>query len=197
MVNKTIKIVIILAIPCLLIFVVIPLMDTYGQSKIARYADLSLYIEDNYKTLSTNNLYGITSDNCKSYLPSYETFPYKENLNEFYVFNGTKSFLQKSISFVLELQFQNIAEYEEFLTYEYSRCDYDFDTTISHNDYECFITNNSELTYFYFEEDIPYQFGMLCRNEEELKIRYVYFRECELSIDDQFNIVFQNTNCEW
>lgn len=190
-----------IAITTIIIFftvlVLVPVLNGCDSSQILRFDDVDLYINDEYTVLNNNDVYKRASENCSSYFPRYEDFGYKKNIVGFYIFDGTKTLTHTSISFVLELQFQNTGEFEQFISYEYSRCEYYFDIKIKHNEYECYITESRNLTYYYFEQDIPYQFGMLCENHEKLKIRYVYFRECESTVDEQFEIVFQNTNCNW
>lgn len=198
MIKKIIKYILLISITsCLLVMIFVPLVDNFDNKKIKLYDDLSLYVDSKYNQLNDSDIYKITADDCTNYLPKYNEFEFKDNVDGFYVFDGSKTVLRTSISFVLELQFQDISEYERFSSCEYFRCEYDFDKIINHNGYECRITKNKDLTYFYYEEDIPYQFGMLCENIEMLKIRYVYFRECESFVDEQFNVVFQNTNCDW
>ena len=182
---------------CCLVVLIFMFLLSSCKTEILRSDNLDLYINDNFESISNYDIYKRTSNNCKSYFPKYENFEYKEFVYGFYVFDGSKTVLRTSISFVLELQFQKTSEYERFISYEYSRCEYDFDKIISYNGYECHITKSKDLTYFYYEKDIPYQFGMLCKNIEKQKVRYVYFRECESSVDERFNVVFQNTNCDW
>ena len=198
MIKKIIKYIFLISmISSLLVIIIVPLIDNNDKKNIKLYDDISLYVDSEYNQLSDNYIYKITSDNCANYLPGYNEFEFKDNINGFYVFDGSKTVLRTSISFVLELQFKKTSEYERFISYEYSRCEYDFDKIISYNGYECHITKSKDLTYFYYEKDIPYQFGMLCKNIEMQKVRYVYFRECESSVDERFNVVFQNTNCDW
>ena len=85
----------------------------------------------------------------------------------------------------------------EFLEYEYTRYEYDSNSIILKNDYECYLCLNEDITQYYYGEHMPYALGMLCLNEKDIKIRYVYYVNIEHSIDNKFNDVFQNTNCTW
>jgi len=178
-------------------FSLLILTSCIGDTKIIKYSDINLYIEKNYCELSDNDIYKITSKNCDNFLPKYDDFEYKEFVNGFYVFDGSATYTHASISFVLELQFDNIKTYEKFLTYENNRCEYTNEFNIKKNGYLCYVTTNDTLTYYHYETNIPFQFGMLCENQEVLSIRYVYFRECESSVDKKFDVVFKNTNCNW
>ena len=40
-------------------------------------------------------------------------------------------------------------------------------------------------------------FGMLCENEEQLTVRLVYFYDLEGILEEDFEYVFENTNCKW
>ncbi len=175
------------------------LADEYDNIVIKRYDDINLYINGNYNELYDHSYFKSASMGCAEYLPKYDEFEYKENIKGFYVFDGSITVIRTSLSFVLELQFQNVEEYEQFILYEYNRCEYDFDYEfdIRYHGYECYITKSDKITSYYYEQNIPFQFGMLCQNYEKLNIRYVYFRECESSVDKEFSVVFRNTNCEW
>ncbi len=43
----------------------------------------------------------------------------------------------------------------------------------------------------------PYQVGMICFNEEELIVRYVFYSQTAGDISDDFSQVFFYSNCDW
>ena len=173
------------------------LLNELFDETVKRYADINLYINNSYGELSDHEIYKATSERCMSFIPSYDNFEYREFVKGFYVFDGKESFSNTSISFVLELQFDNIEEYEQFVIYEHNRYEYTDEFNIRYNGYNCYIVQDATLTHTYSNEKIPNSFGMFCVNQETLIARYIYFRECEFSVDPKFNIVFQNTNCAW
>lgn len=195
--HKGTKFIILITVALLFTLVLIPLMDAFDLQKITKHDDITLYINNDYDLLNDNEIYKKTSNNCKDFLPKYNDFIYRQFVKEFYIFDGSNTMSYTSISFVLELQFDNIQEYKQFLLYENERMEYTDKFEITYKEYNCFLTTDTNLTYYYYEENIPFQFGMLCQNEKNLLIRYIYFRECESSVDKNFNIVFKNTNCNW
>ena len=184
---------------CILLFNLgILLFTPWEESQISKYDNINLYINNSYDTLSEYDLYQRTSANCKKFIPAYKDFEYKQHITGFYVFDGTKTYTRTAISFVLELQFDDIKSYEQFLSYEYDRQKYTNNYEITYIDWTCLAVSDENLTYYAYQKSIPYQFGLLCKNEKKLKIRYVYFRECELSsVDNKFRQVFKDTNCTW
>lgn len=196
--NKEKKIIILISIVSfLIVLITISLIGIADSKKILKYDDLNLYKSNNYELLNNNDIYKRTSNNCKLFIPEYNDFEYSQFANGFYIFDGTNTLTYTSVSFVLELQFNTTQEYEQFILYEHDRCEYTNKYNIIYHGYECFVTVDENYTYFYYEKDIPYQFGLLCENKNNLMIRYVYFRECESSLEEQFDVVFKNTNCDW
>ena len=182
---------------CCLVVLIFMFLLSSCKTEILRSDNLDLYINDNFESISNYDIYKRTSNNCKSYFPKYENFEYKEFVYGFYVFDGSSTLLQTSISFVLELRFLDAIAYENFYDYEINRVDYNDDFIVEYKDYSCLITDEDNFTFCYYDQHIPFQFGMLCMNKNKLSARYVYFRECESQVDKHFNIVFENTNCDW
>lgn len=156
------------------------LIDIDSKKNVIRTSDKSLYEMNEYY-----------------FLPSYNEFEYKENITGFYTYDSSNTLFGGSVSYVLELQFATKKVYNEFLEYEYTRYEYDSNSIILKNDYECYLCLNEDITQYYYGEYMPYALGMLCLNEKDIKIRYVYYVNIEHSIDNKFNDVFQNTNCTW
>ena len=44
---------------------------------------------------------------------------------------------------------------------------------------------------------MPFALGMLCLNETELKVRYIYYKNIEWAVDKKYEDVFKYTNCKW
>lgn len=164
---------------------------------IERYDNIALYKTNDYLLLNNQDTYIDVSNRSNVFFPKYDDFVNKDIINGFYIFDGRMTITRTSLSFVLELKFENLQEYEEYLTYEMDRCSYTNKYNISHKNYECLITIDKNITYYRYNKDIPYAFGMLCYNKDRLIIRYVYFEECEGPVEKNFKIVFKNTNCDW
>ena len=160
--------------------IIVPLIDGIDKKNVIRTSDKSLYEMNEYY-----------------FLPNYNEFEYKENVIGFYTYDSSNTLFGGSVSYVLELQFATKKVYNEFVEYEYTRYEYDSNSIILKNDYECYLCLNENITQYYYGEYMPYALGMLCLNEKDIKIRYVYYVNIEHSIDNKFNDVFQNTNCDW
>ena len=166
------------------------------DSEVKKYDDVSLYYNNSYDTLNNTTTYNFTTRRCKEFLPDH-TFEYGEYVKGFYVFDGSGTYYDTSISFVLELQFEDVQTYQEYLVYENSRHAYTSEFNIFRNGYTCLLSTDSTLTYFYRDKTVPDIFAMFCTNEEQMVVRYVYFNEFENEMDEMFNKLFLNTNCEW
>ena len=133
---------------------------------------------------------------ASKYIIKYDDFEYNEYVKGFYILDRTDNLFGGPISFVLELQFEHIDIYNEFLEYEYQRFDYDTGFEIIKNNYKCFLVKDEEITGYYYGQNIPYAFGMLCENIEEMIVRYLCFG-ASIESDKNYNYAFRNTNCEW
>lgn len=171
-------------------------------NSIERYDDINLFIDDSYLKLNdykdyNDTVYKGASKKSKYFFPDYSEFANIEIINGFYIFDGSKTIHRCSLSFVLDLKFDNLQDYENYLANELTRCNYTSQFNISYNNYECLITTDETYTYYHVNKKVPYEFGMLCYDKENFIIRYVYFRECGYEVDEKFDIVFKNTNCDW
>lgn len=195
-INNTTKFLLVALIVCLIV-VAISLTGCNEEEKIIRYSDINLYINNNYDKLIDHYGFDFFCNRAKQYLPEYDAFEYKQFIKGFYLFDGAYTFGHTQISVVLELQFNNSQEYEKFIAYEHDRCEYTNKFNISRNDYICYITVDEDYTKYRYQAERPHKFGMLCENKNNLTVRYVYFEELEVDVDEQFNRVFTGTNCEW
>lgn len=195
-INNTTKFLLVALIICLIV-VAISLTGCNEEEKIIRYSDINLYINNNYDKLIDHYGFDFFCNRAKQYLPEHDEFEYKQFIKGFYLFDGAYTFGHTQISVVLELQFNNSQEYEKFIAYEHDRCEYTNKFNISRNDYICYIAVDEDYTKYRYQAERPYMLGMLCENKNNLTVRYVYFEERELDVDEQFNRVFTGTNCEW
>ena len=195
--HHGIKLVGILLRVALLLTIVFTSLTGCFCEEVLSYSDINLYINNNYDTVIDDEQYRYTSNSARMFFPSYEDFEYKDCLKGFHIFDGTKT-VYGCYSFVLELQFDDVEEYEQFVIYEHNRCAYTDKFNISHNGYECYITLDEEITSYCYGREYPFRFGMLCENQEILTVRYVFYRKWEGSCGfNNFNEVFKNTNCAW
>ena len=171
-------------------------LENYDSNNIKAYSDIELYKSDSYDDLSSKAVYQFTAERCKLYLPQSD-FEYKNYIDGFYIFDGSGTNFRTSISFVLQLKLNDLTTYNQFLQYEYKRIDYAEGYIVHKNDYDCRITIDEKITAYKYAKDTPYMFGLLCENSKDLIVRYVFFRECEIDVDNSLSIVFENTNCEW
>ena len=169
---------------------------SYAESLIVKYSDVNLYISNDYDKLIEHSLYKDASSRCKLYLPNYNNLQFSEHLKGFYILDGSESMLSYAFSFVLELQFTTEQEYEHF--FEFDRCNYTDEFNVKYNDYICYVTTDENVTLYDKFSKYPYAFGMICTNISTLTVRYVYFSDSDFfPIDEKFERVFENTNCEW
>ncbi len=131
------------------------------------------------------------------FLPKYNEFDYRGYVNEFYVYDSSKTFSGGSVSYVLELKFTTKQIYSEFIEFERNRYEYTNSSIYTKNDYDCYLCLEEEITQYYYGAEMPYALGMLCLNEIDMKVRYLYYINIEGTIDKHFNIVFISTNCDW
>ena len=171
---------------------------SYEESLIEKYSDVNLYVSNDYDKLIEHSSYENASSRCKLYLPNYNNLQFSEHLKGFYILDGSASLLSYAFSFVLELQFTTEQEYEQFLEYEFDRCNYTDEFNVKYNDYICYVTTDENITLYDKFSKYPYAFGMICANISTLTVRYVYFSDSDFfPIDEKFERVFENTNCEW
>lgn len=194
--RKTIRIVL-LGIVSLLVTLIICYI-IYGEINfIKRYEGIDLYENNTYLSLSDSTEYLYASQYCSQYFPQYDVINEKDIINGVYIFDGSKTLGRTSISFVLEIKFENTNDYNEYVCYELDRCSYTDSFDVNYEKYECLVTTNNEFTKYYSKDDRPYCFGMFCMNKDELIIRYVYFENVGVAVDEKFLSVQKNTNCEW
>ena len=165
-------------------------MHEVGRRTI-RYNDIDHYIEDTYDSLNFSPIYYIVSKDSKKFIPEYSTFEYKQFAKKFYIFENTDA-----TNLVLELQFDTVSEYEDFLAYEHNRCEYTDEFNVEYNGYKCYVTTDNSYTHYSLFGKLPYRFGMLCENKDKLTVRYVYHHRDVIS-KTQFEMVFSQTNCDW
>ena len=134
--------------------------------------------------------------NVDNYLPNYEDFPYKQYIIGFYSYDSSRALASDGISHVLEIKFQTLEKYNEFLNYEYRRFEYS-DNVVSKNDYQCYLCVDEEVTAYFYKEETPFVLGMLCLKPVDFEVRYLYFKNIHSSIDKNYKNVFELTNCKW
>ena len=133
--------------------------------------------------------------NVDNYLPNYESFPYKECITGFYSYDSSRT-LAGRISHVLEIRFQTLEKYNEFLNYEYERFEYS-NSVVNKNDYQCYLCVSDEVTKYHYKDETPSVLGMLCLKSVGLEVRYVYFYNIGGSIGKNYEEIFEYTNCKW
>ena len=109
------------------------LIDIDSQKNVIKTSDKSLYEMNEYH-----------------FIPNYNEFEYKENIIGFYTYDSSNTLSGGSVSYVLELQFTTKEVYNEFLEYEYIRYEYDSNSIILKNDYECYLCLNEDITQYYY-----------------------------------------------
>ena len=170
---------IILFISCsILFFIGLGALAIWDEKNIIKSDDILLYQTNEYP-----------------YLPNYDEFEYKEYINGFYLYDSSKALSGQAVTYVLELKFNTLDEYNNFLEYEYNRFEYKMDSKIKRNNYECYICPSFEM--YYYKGEMPYALGMLCLNKTDLVVRYLYYKDIQIAIDINYNSVFNKTNCEW
>lgn len=193
--KKYIIILFAFCISVLISMLIIIFIGNHDNKHVQLYNDAELYKNNKYENLNNDNKYVSTVNKAKLYFPKYENFPYADNILNFYIYDGSQTISKTSISFVLELKFDNFKSFNEFLKYENNRLKYN--TLLVKNNFLIKLCIEDKITFYRYQKEVPYSFGLLCENAENLIVRYVYFSEREIEIDEDYEIVFLNTNCEW
>ena len=159
---------------------------------------LGILLDVDYKNnLITENDISIYRTEEYGYLPKYDEFDYKDYITDFYLYDSTKTLQAQIVSYVLELSFESYNQYSKFIEYETNRYIYGEDYSILKNNYECYLCTDEAITLYYYDEDMPFTLGMLCLNETDLKVRYIYYINIEWAVDKKYEDVFKYTNCDW
>ena len=115
----------------------------YDIKKIKLYNELELYRGDNYLYLNDDKEYCFAANKANLYFPDYSNFPFEDNVDKFYIFDGSKTLGRTSISFVLEIKFENTNDYNEYICYELDRCSYTDSFDVNYEKYEFLVTTNN------------------------------------------------------
>ncbi len=168
-------------------------LNTDVPRNLISYNDLTIYKNNDYEDLNPK-----IRDVAEIYLPKYDSFEFKDYVNQFYVFDGSKTLFAPGISIVLELKFNDNEKYEAFWEYEKSRINYTDQYEISKNEYRCYLADEEDLLFVAKNAERPYKFCILCENEKEKTVRYVIFYALEIiEVDEKFDDVFKFSNCDW
>lgn len=189
----------------LILYVIIEIIalsipEVIDAPDIRKYSNASLYATGEYKTLITDNegdydSYMACAIRCEKYLPK-SNFEYSDYVKGFYIYYF-EEYGYNTISFVLELKFDDTDTYENFISYETTRCQYEDSFDISRNNYNFLVAIHGKFTSYYFGKENPYQVCMLGKNQETLTVRYICFNQFGDEVSEDFREVFNHTNCEW
>ena len=186
----------IFAIGSALSLLIVLLINVDDASKLNKHEDIQSYIDDNYEQLFKGNTYKATAEQSKLYIPKYSELLYNKYVSSFYIFDGSATIIESYVSFVLELKFDSLNIYNDFIDYEHIRHKYSgFD--ITYNDYYCRSTYDENISYFGYKQTLPYMTGIFCVNREKLIVRYIYFNSFDSHNIRDLNEYFIYTNCEW
>ena len=166
-----------------------------------KYHNVDIYLEQLYlhKDIFTEKIYH-TGIDANFFLPKYEEIEYNYSDIDFYLFNGTPTLSRTAITFALDLMFSDESDYEEAKQNELS-------TRIFRTEYEGKKRNEKPVFEFYkgnffcktvYNDNYPRRFGLLCLDDSDLVLRYLYFEEWESGryVKDP-DYIINCTNCPW
>lgn len=193
-----IPIIIVVAI-AIAVFFIVACTDrpvTYHSAEI--YTQQQFYDEEMVgKKVSSSGGY------ARHFLPEYEGIEYNYSSVDFYIYDGTTTLTRTAVTFALDLQFDDENDYltakqselsaNNFMT-EYNGDDLFLfeakpETEFSYGDFTCKIVENA---------DYPRRCGIICFNDEDYVLRYLYYDEWEAPEQvPQVDYIVKCTNCPW
>ena len=187
MTKKAKKTLIIISIVLAVILGLNMLLVLYERSTaekfIKRYHGFEIYSQQRYldKEEFGEKVYH-TGVNAKYFLPEYEEIEYNYSDINFCIFDGTATLTQTAVSFALDLRFSGEDEYELAKQNELSTCNFmtKYEGKRWHEKDPVF---EFEIGNFICKtvssDNYPCRFGLLCFNDNDSTLRYLYFEEWE------------------
>ena len=172
------------------------LLLSRDEKELRLYEGLDYYVLSNYSKLSDVSIYNSICERSYNYFPNYSDFLYKENLNNFYIYDGLHTISSYRVSFTLELMFGDKNSFDNYLKYERERINYTDAFDISYTSFNACITTSESITYYRYKQSIPYTFGLLAFDENKMIVRMIYYRDSN-EPSRNFTEVFKGTNCIW
>lgn len=194
--NKKIKRALSICIILLLIFsgfaMTIILFDK-GET----YCDLSVYFNQNYANGSF--LQGKADEAGKralGFLPDSDDYRYREEISDFYIFDGSKTLTTTGVTFVLDVSFADRETYSACKQEESLRNYVDEAQSYEKKEsFECRIVDDDNIQYAK-GESVPWCCGMICTNDDEMIVRYLYFSETD-GYHTNLAYMLNCTSCPW
>lgn len=179
--------------------VFLTLVDLYaslnsGPSGPYLYSGVNSYLNNTYMKVD-DNYYFLTAKNT---LEAIRPVSYKDDLNNFYMYYGYMPNRQKEgkgISLILEYKYSDILKYEEKYNQLNKNYEYYDNLEFRKGKYDICFIKNDEITKFRNTKKVPYTYGAICFNNDELIIRYVGF--IDYKTYDDFSNLFECSNCKW
>lgn len=165
------------------------------------YHDIEIYTQQKYldKEVFESKACS-TGYNANYFLPKYEEIEYNYSDIDFYLFDGTATMARTAVTLVLDLQFSDKAEYESAkqneLTMRNFRTEYEDKKWYDRPVFEFNIRDFFCKTVY--GEDYPCRFGLICLNDSNYILRYLYFQEWESpEFVKDADYIYRCTNCPW
>lgn len=200
-------VIIVLLISWLIIYPIIGTGISYLNSREVLYHDRNIFIErdfldkENYNSAIYSS--GVIADR---FFPIYDEIKFKYDEINFYIYSGHRNLTHTGVTFSLDLIFDNENEYDEakntvlnyynFLKLEDISPEYSGphkpQVIFEIDNFVCKIVNEGDYTKY------PSYFGMICYNDKEKVLRYLFFRELESpEYVQSVEYIKKCSNCPW
>lgn len=166
---------------------------TYNDTDI--YMELKFYNEEDFgqKVYHT----GISAMN---FIPEYEDLKYDYSSIDFYIFDGTTTMDKTAVSFVLDLHFNDQNAYQSAKNNELESQIFmmDYPDKKWYEDPEFEFSISDFFCKTVYNDNYPRRFGLICYNDNNFILRYLFFEEWEASeyVQDK-DYIAKCTNCPW
>lgn len=208
---KIIGVVAVLCLGGILAFFLIPyLLIESGNGKEIIFHDVSIYEKQKYKDESEPSYkmcdFATASE---EFIPAFDKITYEYSAMDYYMYDGQSNLTDSSVSIVLDLQFDSYDNYnkakddalktypflditcvEEMYLKYYEECAvFEFDLGSFH----CQIVGDETF------ECIPGTTGIICYSDENMILRYVYFKDIAFAweLESEMSYIKDCTSCKW
>ena len=165
------------------------------------YNDESIYTEQKFYCVDEfgQKVYH-TGISAMYFIPEYEKLEYEYDYLEFYIFDGTATMVKTAITFVLDLYFNDQDAYKSAKDNELETrtfmTEYPAKKWYENPEFEFSIGDFFCKTVY--DDNYPRRFGLICYNDDNFVLRYLYFEEWEApEYVQNKDYIAKCTNCPW
>jgi len=165
------------------------------KRNIQEFHDLDIFLEKKFLNRDQfgENIYH-SGINAEKFFPVVENSDNRKFEMDFYIFDGTATLGSTAVTFALDLEFAMGEDYLEMKSIELSSRDFETDLSglireFSMGNFICKIIKSDEY---------PRRFGLICYNDKDSIMRYLYFEEWESpEYEKNQDYIMRCTNCPW